>query len=61
MNPLIISASVAPGIGLAIGLERERSQAADRGSDAPAGLNLVRMVRYHLPASPEGPGAQLGR
>ncbi|NUO87715.1 MAG: MgtC/SapB family protein [Cupriavidus sp.] len=44
MDPLIISASVALGIGLAIGLERERSQAADGGSEAPAGLRTFALA-----------------
>ncbi|SCU75838.1 conserved membrane hypothetical protein [Cupriavidus necator] len=43
MDSLIISASVALGIGLAIGLERERSQAAD-GVEAAAGLRTFALA-----------------
>ncbi|WP_432260187.1 MgtC/SapB family protein [Cupriavidus sp. TMH.W2] len=51
MDSLIISASVALGIGLAIGLERERSQAADGSGEAPAGLRTFALVSLSGAAS----------
>lgn len=57
MDPSIISASVALGIGLAIGLERERSQAADGGSEAPAGLRTFALASLAGAASAMLPSA----